>query len=169
LEEAIAGTSPGAFRSTDDDGWRSPVVVRTAFCVRIIVRGPPRHSLRVVTVALEALSADLFTAGIIRQGYHPMEEVKQLPSADVLHLMFVFIRAATERAVVVPEPYGSFCVGMLHGVSNMGYGQLLPRPGVQCLRMELDGRTEVSQSAHRCLDIASGPITDAPRRRWGWY
>ena len=45
-----------------------------------------------------------------------MKEIEQLPSADVLHKMFVLVGAATERAVVVPEPSGKLRVGMLHGV-----------------------------------------------------
>ena len=36
----------------------------------------------------------------------------------MLHQMFVFVGVVTERAVVVPEAYGSFCVGVFHRVSN---------------------------------------------------
>lgn len=45
-----------------------------------------------------------------------MDEIKHLSAANVLDLMFVFVGSATERAVIAPEPYGSLCVGMLHGV-----------------------------------------------------
>jgi len=34
-----------------------------------------------------------------------MKEMKQLPPADVLDLMLVFVRTLTERAVVIPERY----------------------------------------------------------------
>jgi len=56
--------------------------------------------------------------GIIRQRYCPMKGFEQVASADVLHQMFVFVGVVTERAVVVPEAYGSFCVGVFHRVSN---------------------------------------------------
>ena len=55
---------------------------------------------------------------IISQRYCPMKRIEQVPSADVLHLMFVFVRVFAKRAAVVPEPDGSFCVGVLHGVSS---------------------------------------------------
>ncbi len=45
-----------------------------------------------------------FLTGVIPQRYCPMKGMKQVPSADVLDLMFVFVRVVTERAVVVPEP-----------------------------------------------------------------
>jgi hypothetical protein len=34
-----------------------------------------------------------------------MKEMKQLPPADVLDLVLVFVGALTERAVVIPERY----------------------------------------------------------------
>jgi hypothetical protein len=34
-----------------------------------------------------------------------MKEMKQLPPADVLDLMLVFVGTLTERAVVIPERY----------------------------------------------------------------
>jgi hypothetical protein len=49
--------------------------------------------------------AAFLLAGIIRQRYHAMNEMKQLPPADVLDLMLVFVGALTERAVVIPERY----------------------------------------------------------------
>jgi hypothetical protein len=54
--------------------------------------------------------------GVIRQRNLPIEEVVQLPPPDVMHLVFVIVRTFTKRAVVVLEPYGSFCTGMVHGV-----------------------------------------------------
>jgi hypothetical protein len=47
-----------------------------------------------------------------------MKRIEQVPSADVLHLMFVFVRVFAERAAVLPEPDGSLFVGVLHGVSS---------------------------------------------------
>ena len=44
-------------------------------------------------------------AGIVRQRYHPMNEMKQFPPADVLDQMLVFVGALTERAVVISERY----------------------------------------------------------------
>jgi hypothetical protein len=49
--------------------------------------------------------AAFFLAGIIRHRYYPMKEMKQLPPADVLELMLVFVGALTERAVVIPVRY----------------------------------------------------------------
>jgi hypothetical protein len=40
--------------------------------------------------------------------------MKQLPSAQVHHLMLVLVDAVTERAVVILEISGSLRVGMLH-------------------------------------------------------
>jgi len=56
----------------------------------------------------------MFAARIVRQGHRTMKKVKQLPSADVHHLMLVFVDAVTERAVVILEINGSLRVGMLH-------------------------------------------------------
>jgi hypothetical protein len=42
---------------------------------------------------------------MIRQRYHPMNKMKQLPPADVLDLVLVFVGALTEWAVVIPERY----------------------------------------------------------------
>ena len=56
----------------------------------------------------------MFAARIIRQGYRPMKKMKQLPPADVHHLMLVFVDAVTERAVVILEINGPLRVGMLH-------------------------------------------------------
>jgi len=70
------------------------------------------------TKALEkpsgALAAAMFAARIIRQGYRPMKKMKQLPPADVHHLMLVFVDAVTERAVVILEINGPLRVGMFH-------------------------------------------------------
>jgi hypothetical protein len=44
-----------------------------------------------------------FLAGIVRQRYLPMKEMKQLLPADVLDLTLVFFGSLTERAVVIPE------------------------------------------------------------------
>lgn len=66
-----------------------------------------------------------FLARIVRQRYCPMKRIKQIPSVDVLHLMIVFVGVVTERAAVVPEFCGSFCVGVPHGVS--GHQQLRTR------------------------------------------
>jgi hypothetical protein len=49
--------------------------------------------------------AAFLLAGIIRQRYHPMNEMKQLSPADMLDQMLVFVGALTERAVVIPERY----------------------------------------------------------------
>ncbi len=43
-----------------------------------------------------------------------MKKMKQLPPADVYHLMFVFVDAVTERAVVVLEINGPLPVSMFH-------------------------------------------------------
>jgi hypothetical protein len=43
-----------------------------------------------------------------------MNEMKQLSPADVLDQVLVFVGALTERAVVIPERYGSFLVGVIH-------------------------------------------------------
>ncbi len=43
-----------------------------------------------------------------------MKKMKQLPSAEVHHLMLVFVDPVTERAVVILEINGSLRVGMLH-------------------------------------------------------
>jgi hypothetical protein len=56
----------------------------------------------------------MFAARVIRQGHRPMKTMKQLPSADVHHLMLVFVDAVAERAVVILEINGSLGVGMLH-------------------------------------------------------
>jgi hypothetical protein len=45
----------------------------------------------------------MFAARIIRQGYRPMKDMKQLSSAEVHHLMLVFVDAVTERTVVILE------------------------------------------------------------------
>ena len=45
------------------------------------------------------------SAGKVREWYHPMKEMKQLPPADVLDLMLVFVGALTERAVIILERY----------------------------------------------------------------
>lgn len=62
------------------------------------------------------MAADSLMAGVVRQRYLPVKKVVQLPPADVVHLMFVVIRAITKGTVVVLEPYGSFHAGMVHGV-----------------------------------------------------
>ena len=59
-----------------------------------------------------------FMAGVISQRYCSMKGVEQVPSSDVLDLMFVFVRVVTEGTVVVLEAHGSFCVDVLHGVGN---------------------------------------------------
>lgn len=48
-----------------------------------------------------------------------MKKMKQLPSADVHHLMLVFVDAVTERAVVILEINGSLRVGMLHWAKDL--------------------------------------------------
>ena len=45
-----------------------------------------------------------FLTGMIRQRYCPMQRTEQVPSVDVLDLMFVLVRVVAERAVVVHEP-----------------------------------------------------------------
>jgi hypothetical protein len=55
--------------------------------------GPP-----VVLVA-----ADSLATGLIREWELPVEESKQLPSTDMVQLMFVIFRVITERTVVVLE------------------------------------------------------------------
>lgn len=56
----------------------------------------------------------MLAARIIREGYCSVKKMKQLPSAQVHHLMLVLVDAATERAVVILEISGSLRVGMLH-------------------------------------------------------
>jgi len=66
--------------------------------------------------AEDLVAADSLMTGVVRQRYLPVEEVVQLPPADVVHLMLVVIRAITKRTVVVFETYGSFRAGVVHGV-----------------------------------------------------
>jgi hypothetical protein len=56
----------------------------------------------------------MIAARIVRQGYRTMKKMKQLPPADVHHLMLVFVDAVTEWAVVIFEINGPLRVGMLH-------------------------------------------------------
>ena len=56
-----------------------------------------------------------------------MKKFKQLPPADVHHLMLVFVDAVAERAVVILEIDGPLRVGMLHG--RMGLGDSYPACG----------------------------------------
>jgi hypothetical protein len=49
-----------------------------------------------------------------------MRQVESFPSAYVLHLMLMFIGAATEGTVIVSEVNGSVSIGMFHGVGNSG-------------------------------------------------
>ncbi len=127
----------------------------------------PRKSFRRLAVALEALSTDLSTTRVIGQRQCPMKQIEQLASADVLDLMFVFVGATTERAVVVPEPHGSFCVGMLHGVGNTASRVICYRYRVFNIFVStsLDRRRYLS--GH--MLPSSCERTDTPRRRWGWY
>jgi hypothetical protein len=60
------------------------------------------------------VAPDSLETGVIRKRYLPIEESKQLPSADMVQLMFVIIRVITERTVVVLETYRSFRVDMFH-------------------------------------------------------
>lgn len=52
----------------------------------------------------ELVAADSLVTWVIRQRNLPIEKVVQLSSSDVKHLMFVIVRAVTERAIVVLEP-----------------------------------------------------------------
>jgi hypothetical protein len=62
------------------------------------------------------MAAAMFVARIVQEGYRPMHKMKQLPPADVHHLMLVFVNAVTERAVVILEINGPLRVGMFHWV-----------------------------------------------------
>ena len=79
-----------------------------------------------------------------------MKQIKQLPSAYVLHLMLMLISAATEGAVIVPEAYGPFCVGMSHRSTaitgcRMAIGMVAPRRHWVC-SVHSDLTTDVGQS-----------------------
>jgi hypothetical protein len=56
---------------------------------------------------------------VVRQRYLPVQQVVQLPPADVRHLMFVIVSTVTEGAVVVFEAEGSLRAGMVHGVGTV--------------------------------------------------
>jgi hypothetical protein len=67
----------------------------------------------------ELVAADSLMTRVIRQRYLPIQEVVQLPPPDVMHLMFVIVGTLTKGAIVVLEPYGSLCTGMVHGVGGV--------------------------------------------------
>jgi hypothetical protein len=102
--------------------------------------------------------------GIISQRYRPMERIEQVPSADVLHLMFVFVRVLAERAAVVPEPDGSLRVGVLHGVSSTPL-RLAADAVAEPARAERHLSSEKSQGAARsafCSLAASRSMSATP-------
>jgi hypothetical protein len=49
------------------------------------------------------VAADSLMTGVVRKRQLPIKESKQLPSTDMVQLMFVIIREVTERTVVVLE------------------------------------------------------------------
>ncbi len=53
--------------------------------------------------AAVSVAADSLVTWVVRQRYLPIEEVVELPPADVIHLMFVVVCTVTKRAVVVLE------------------------------------------------------------------